>query len=106
MNCAEAWILTTWMETDIETTLKAPMAAFLSQYPFVTSGRAKNGCPVNYFGAGKVNAEGILSLTSMEGFEAFLWHQFYYIFQNNIRQAQKLDPNIVRYVESSQMICN
>jgi hypothetical protein len=81
---------------DLEATLHAPVPVFLKQYPFVTSGRAKNGCPVNYFRAGKINAEGILSLVTFETFEAFMWHQSYHTFQTSIRASQATDPNVVR----------
>jgi hypothetical protein len=81
---------------NIQTTLQAPVAVFLKQYPFITSGRAKNGCPVNYFRVGKINAEGILSLVTFEKFEAFMWHQSYHQFQKNIRASQAKDPNVVR----------
>jgi hypothetical protein len=81
---------------EIETTLQAPVTAFLKQYPFITSGRAKNGCPVNYFRVGKINAEGILSLVTFEKFEAFMWHQSYHLFQKNVRASQAKDPNVVR----------
>ena len=51
---------------DISKSLGCPFSVFLSQYPFLTIGNGKNGCPVNYFHAGGINPEGILCLTSVE----------------------------------------
>jgi hypothetical protein len=59
-------------------------------------GRGKNGCPVNYFQAGRINPEGILSLTTPERLEGYFWWSFMWKFKEEIRKAQVLDENFVR----------
>jgi hypothetical protein len=51
---------------EISESLGCPFPVFLSQYPFLTIGNGKNGCPVNYFHAGGINPEGIMCLTTVE----------------------------------------
>jgi hypothetical protein len=85
--------------SDLEATLQAPVPVFLKQYPFLTTGRAKNGCPVNNFRAGKINAEGILSLVTFDTLDTFMWHQSYHQFQTNIRALQATDPNVPNVVQ-------
>ncbi|KAG7369968.1 CRAL/TRIO domain containing protein [Nitzschia inconspicua] len=74
----------------------APLSVFLSQYPFLPVGRGKNGCPVNYFLAGKINPEGILCLTTIKKLECYFWYSFMWKFKNEIRAAQERDPDFVR----------
>ena len=69
---------------------------FLSQYPFLPIGRAKNGCAVNYFGAGKINPEGILALTTVEQLEGYFWWSFMHKMKSEIRKTQAEDPDFVR----------
>lgn len=72
----------------------APIYAFLKFYPFLSSGHAKNGCPVNYFLVGQIQAPMIFSLVDMAAFEAFMWHQSFHAFKKNIQDQN--NPNIVR----------
>jgi hypothetical protein len=81
---------------DVSKTIGAPFSVFLSQYPFLPIGRAKNGCPVNYFLAGKINPEGILSLSTPERLQGYFWWSFMYKFKQEIRKAQERDPDFVR----------
>lgn len=77
-------------------TLGAPVSVFLSQYPFLPIGSAKNGCPVNYFMAGKINPEGILSITTTDRLEGYFWWSFMWKMKDEIRTAQEMDPDFVR----------
>jgi len=74
----------------------APFSVFLTQYPFLSIGRAKNGCPVNYFQCGKIRPEGILCLTTLKHMESFFWYQFVHKFKVALRNAQAANPNVVR----------
>jgi hypothetical protein len=74
----------------------APFPVFLSQYPFLAIGRAKNGCCVNYFVAGKINPEGINCLASVEDLEGYFWWSFMHKMKAEIRASQEADPNFVR----------
>lgn len=72
----------------------APLYAFLKFYPFLTCGHAKNGCPVNYFLVGQIQAQMLFSLVDVAAFEAFMWHQSVHAFRKHIQDQQ--NPNIVR----------
>jgi hypothetical protein len=77
-------------------TLGAPVSVFLSQYPFLPIGSAKNGCPVNYFIAGQINPEGILSITTIDRLEGYFWWSFMWKMKDEVRRAQEKDPDFVR----------
>jgi hypothetical protein len=81
---------------DVGDALGCPLSVFLSQYPFLPVGRGKNGCPVNYFLAGKINPEGILCLTTIKKLESYFWYSFMWKFKNEVRAAQDRDPDFVR----------
>lgn len=81
---------------DVSKAIGAPFSVFLSQYPFLPIGRGKNGCPVNYFLAGRINPEGIMSLTTAEMLQGYFWWSFMYKFKQEIRKAQAEDPDFVR----------
>jgi hypothetical protein len=81
---------------DVDAAIGAPVSVFLSQYPFLAVGRGKNGCPVNYFHAGKINPEGILCLTTVERLRCYFWNTFMWKFKREIRQSQAADPDFVR----------
>jgi hypothetical protein len=81
---------------NVSQAIGAPFSVFLSQFPFLPVGRGKNGCPVNYFQAGRINPEGILSLTTPERLEGYFWWSFMWKFKEEIRKAQVLDENFVR----------
>ena len=44
---------------DLEKSMGVPRSVFLSQYPAVMAGNARNGCPVMYLKAGSIQPEGI-----------------------------------------------
>jgi len=77
-------------------TIGAPVSVFLTQYPFLPIGSARNGCPVNYFMAGKINPEGIWSMTTVDQLEGFFWWSFMWKMKAEVRKAQEQDPDFVR----------
>lgn len=81
---------------DVSQAVGAPFSIFLSQYPNVPAGRARNGCPVNYFLAGKIQPEGLLCVTTVEQTQGYFWNQFMHKFVKEITFAQQADPNFVR----------
>lgn len=81
---------------DIDKAIGAPLSVFLSQYPFLAVGRGKNGCPCNFFLAGKIHPEGILCLTTIERLRSYFWYTFMWKFKDEIRNAQEADPDFVR----------
>lgn len=81
---------------DVSKAIGAPFSVFLSQFPFLPIGRAKNGCPVNYFLAGKIHPEGILACTTTERLEGYFWWSFMYKFKGEMRKSRVQDENFVR----------
>jgi hypothetical protein len=81
---------------DVEAALGIPTSLLLRFYPFFYQGNAKNGCPVNYFKAGTLHVEGLMSLLSLEHISRYSWHLCTYIFPQMIAEARAKDPNFVR----------
>ena len=81
---------------DIDRALGVPLVLFLQHYPCFYHGHAKNGCPVNYFKVGKLEAEALLSMISPEFSTRYFWHIFYYTFRENMIIAKERNPDFVR----------
>lgn len=81
---------------DLEEALHVPVPTLLSQYHFLYSGNAKNGCPVSYMKANTINTEGLLCLLTVEDTKKFFWHSFVHIFKPLLHKALKQDSNFVR----------
>jgi hypothetical protein len=81
---------------DPSRTIGAPVSVFLSQYPFLPIGSARNGCPVNYFMAGKIHPEGIMAMTTVEKLEGYFWWSFMWKMKNEMRRAKATHPDFVR----------
>lgn len=82
--------------TDIDTHLGCSVSLFLRQYPFINIGRAKNGCPVNYFQAGKINPEGIFALTTIDRAAKYFWYQVVHVFKNKLKASHEANHDFVR----------
>jgi len=74
----------------------APFSLFLTQYPFLAIGAARNGCSVNYFRAGKIHPEGIMALTTADKLEGYFWWSFMHKMKDEIDRAKIRHPNYVR----------
>ena len=85
-----------YFHKDIREFLGCPVSLFLSQYSFVKIGNAKNGCPVNYFKAGKINPEGILCVTTIKQAASFFWYQTKVKFKEQLKAAHEANPDFVR----------
>lgn len=81
---------------DLEKAMGIPTSLFKRFYPFFYSGFAKNGCPVNYFKAGKIHVEGLLSMVTMEQVSYNAWNICKYVFPGMVVKAQERDRNFVR----------
>ena len=88
-------VLLLWC-TDVTKAIGAPFSVYLSQYPLLPIGRGKNGCPVNYFQAGKLNPEGIFTLTTLPKVQGYFWWTFMWKMKEEIINSQNLDPDFVR----------
>jgi hypothetical protein len=74
----------------------APFPVYLSQYPFMPIGHAKNGVTVNYFQAGKINPEGILAMTTVQKLEGYFWWSFMHKMKDDLRDVFVQDPDCCR----------
>lgn len=81
---------------DLEDHLGCPFSVFLSQYPFLSIGRGKNGSPVNYFNVGKINPEGIMCLMTIDKLKSYFWYSFMYNFKDKVRESQAVHPDFSR----------
>eukprot|EP00934_Nitzschia_sp_Nitz4_P002919 Nitzschia sp. Nitz4//NODE_202_length_38933_cov_72.610268//22338//25671//NITZ4_additional_000024-RA//-1//CDS//3329531792//2909//frame0 len=81
---------------NVSETIGAPFSVYLSQYPYLPIGRSKEGYPVNYFLAGRINPEGILCMTTKERMAGYFWFSFMHKFKQELRKAQADNPNLVR----------
>lgn len=79
-----------------ERAIGSPLPLFLQMYPFRYFGNAKNGCPVSYFNAGKINTEGLLCLTTIDQTPGFYWHQYVHAFKDCMRRAIEKNPDFCR----------
>lgn len=81
---------------DADEAVGAPVAVLSSQFPFLYSGSARNGCPVGYFLAGQVSVEGIECVTELGNITNLLWHIMMYQFPGEVARAQEKNPDVVR----------
>eukprot|EP00977_Amphora_coffeiformis_P017611 scaffold5828_cov168-Amphora_coffeaeformis.AAC.14 len=81
---------------DLEKAMGIPTSLFLRFYPFFYQGNAKNGCPVNYFKAGKIHVEGLLSILTMEKISFNAWNVCKHVFPQMLKKAKDKNPNFVR----------
>jgi len=81
---------------DIETAMGIPLKIFLNYYPYFYHGNAKNGCPVNYFRAGSLETQALLSMVPPEMNTRYFWHTFYHTFKEKMIVAKERNPDFVR----------
>lgn len=53
---------------------RAPLSVFLSQFPSVYKGFAKDGYPVCYLENGKISVEGVSCITDLDKVPNFIWY--------------------------------
>ena len=80
----------------IEGAVGCPAPVFLTQFPYLYSGVAKNGCPVAYLQAGSLKVEGIECVTNLQNVQYYMWNAFMYQFKREVARAQAADPTAVR----------
>mmetsp|Transcript_32706 Transcript_32706/g.68793 ORF Transcript_32706/g.68793 Transcript_32706/m.68793 type:complete len:469 (-) Transcript_32706:1998-3404(-) len=81
---------------DLEKALGFSRPIFLSQYPAVFSGSAKNGCPVMYLKIGEIQPEGIKCIISLDKVDRFFWNDITYAFIGILKEGRRLNPQFVR----------
>jgi len=81
---------------DLESSMGVSKAIFLSQYPAVMSGNAKNGCPVMYLRTGLIKPDGIKCIVSIDKVDKFFWNDTMYSFTAKLKDGREQNPNFVR----------
>eukprot|EP00584_Thalassiosira_punctigera_P006403 CAMPEP_0172531302 /NCGR_PEP_ID=MMETSP1067-20121228/4765_1 /TAXON_ID=265564 ORGANISM="Thalassiosira punctigera, Strain Tpunct2005C2" /NCGR_SAMPLE_ID=MMETSP1067 /ASSEMBLY_ACC=CAM_ASM_000444 /LENGTH=632 /DNA_ID=CAMNT_0013315667 /DNA_START=193 /DNA_END=2091 /DNA_ORIENTATION=+ len=81
---------------DLEKVLGFGRPIFLSQYPAVFSGNAKNGCPVLYMKCGSIQPEGIKCIITVDKLDRYFWNDSMHNFPKVLKEGRKLNPNFVR----------
>ncbi|KAL7537694.1 hypothetical protein ACHAWF_005873 [Thalassiosira exigua] len=81
---------------DLEKALGVSRAVFLSQYPAVFCGNAKNGCPVLYLKLGSIQPDGIKCVVSVDTVDRFFWNDTIHAFPPILQEGRSINPNFVR----------
>ena len=81
---------------DLEQALGFQRPVFLSQYPAVFAGNAKNGCPVMYLQIGRIQPDGIKCIVSFDEVERYFWNDTIYSFVDVLKEGRRLNPQFVR----------
>lgn len=88
----------------IEQAVGCPGSVLLTQYPYLFSGNAKNGCPVNYQMIGRVKMEGVACVTELDYIANYVMHSIMYQFTRQIKVAQEKDSSRVVRTECVAVI--
>lgn len=81
---------------NVEDAIGTKLSLFLKMYPTFYHGNAKNGCPVSYFQAGKMNTEGLLCLVTIDAAARFYWNQYLHVFKQHLERARERNPDFCR----------
>ena len=84
--------------TESNDAIKAPINVFLTQFPIIDYGCAKNGAPISYFRTEGLSVEGMECLTDLKNLPNYAWHSSYHNFPDEVAKAQEKNPDLVRYV--------
>ncbi|KAK1745950.1 CRAL/TRIO domain-containing protein [Skeletonema marinoi] len=81
---------------NLEESLGFSRDVFLSQYPEVYSGNARNGCPVMYTKLGSIQPEGIKCLVLVEDADRFFWNGNMHGYTDRLEEGRRINPNFLR----------
>ncbi len=77
--------------------LGVDVSTFISLYPQLYSGFAKNGCPVFYSKPGVLNIDGIECVTTLDGIINFHWHVMQHDYAKRLLNYKAENPSFVRF---------
>jgi len=69
---------------------------FLSQYPEVYCGNARNGCPVVYMKLGCIQPDGIKCLLAVEDADQFFWNGMKHGYTDLLEEGRRMNPAFAR----------
>lgn len=81
---------------DLEQALGVSRSIFLSQYPAVFYGNAKNGCPVLYLRVGLIRPEGVKCLITLDKADRFFWNDMLVTWTDIIKEGRRNNPQSIR----------
>jgi hypothetical protein len=81
---------------NLEESLGFSRATFLSQYPEIYCGNARNGCPVMYMKLGSIQPEGIKCLLSVEEADRYFWNNMMHHYTDRLEEGRHINPNFLR----------
>ena len=81
---------------NLEESLGFSRAIFLSQYPEIYCGNARNGCPVQYMKLGSVQPEGIKCLLSLDESDRYFWNGMMHNYTPLLEEGRRINPKFVR----------
>mmetsp|Transcript_14976 Transcript_14976/g.31756 ORF Transcript_14976/g.31756 Transcript_14976/m.31756 type:complete len:340 (+) Transcript_14976:244-1263(+) len=81
---------------ELEKALGFSRPVFLSQYPAVYCGNARNGCPVMYMRAGLVQPDGINCLASIDNVGRFFWNDTMFAWVDILKEARRANSQFER----------
>lgn len=82
---------------DAQKALGAPAPVFLTQYPQLYCGCAKNGCPIFISKPGMLNVQGMECMTTLNGIIRYHWHAMMHDFTNRLAERRKNNPDFNRF---------
>jgi hypothetical protein len=83
---------------DPSAALGVDFTIYVSQYPQLYTGFAKNGVPLYISKPGVMNVDGVECLTTLDGIIKYHWNVMMHGFANRLRAQKKEDPNFTRCV--------
>jgi hypothetical protein len=81
---------------NLEESLGFSRAVFLSQYPEVFCGNARNGCPVMYMKLGSIQPEGIKCLLLLNEADRYFWNGMMHNYTDRLEEGRRINTNFVR----------
>ena len=81
---------------DLEQSLGVSRPVFLSQYPAVFAGNAKNGCPVMYLKVGDIQPPGIKCIVTFDKVDCFFWNDIMYSLVGALKEGRRINPQFSR----------
>mmetsp|Transcript_36312 Transcript_36312/g.71442 ORF Transcript_36312/g.71442 Transcript_36312/m.71442 type:complete len:530 (+) Transcript_36312:254-1843(+) len=82
---------------DGEEALGCPVEFYMTLYPQIYAGNARNGCPVFFSRPGAINIDGVECLTSMERLLHLHWNVMMHDFSARLHEKKDQDPDFKRF---------
>lgn len=81
---------------NLEDALGVPLDVFFHMSPIATYGHARNGCPVSYLKAGRLDTDGLFSICSKDVIARYFWNSLIHGSPRQFKESKRKFPNFVR----------